>query len=193
MTATQQWRLALDAEYDSRRSVWSDIQGHLEFLHDQAAGVQGAKVLELGVRWGTSTAVLLAAVEKVGGHLWSVDLTPPSVPSWWALTGRWTLTIGDDLDPKVIEAQPDGVDMLLLDTSHIYQHTLAELRAYVPKIRPGGIFCCHDTELDNAPDQPPGDPSFPVARALDVFCEETGLVWENRSGSYGLGVIRIPA
>lgn len=192
-TGTQQWRLALEAEYESRRSVWSDIQGHLEFLHEMAMRTPGGRVLELGVRWGTSTAALLDAVERVDGHLWSVDISAPTVPTWWALTGRWTLTIGDDLDPGVLAAQPDGVDMLLLDTSHIYAHTLAELRAYVPKVRPGGVFCCHDTELDNAPDQPPGDPSFPVAKALDAFCTETGLTWSNRTGSYGLGVIHIPA
>jgi predicted O-methyltransferase YrrM len=191
-TGTQQWRLALEAEYESRRSVWSDIGGHLEFLHDRAAAVPGARVLELGVRWGTSTAALLYGVERVGGHLWSVDLQAPTVPSWWPLTGRWTLTVGDDLDPAVLAAQPDGVDLLLLDTSHDYQHTLAELRAYVPKVKPGGLVCCHDTELE-APDLVEPQPPYPVARALDTYCAEAGLAWVNRPHSYGMGVIEISA
>lgn len=193
MVATEQWRLALEAEYTSRRSVWSDIQGHLEFLHDLVASRPGARVLELGVRWGTSTGVLLHAVEQADGHLWSVDLTPPTVPSWWALTGRWTLAVGDDLDPAVFAQQPDSLDVLLVDTSHTYAQTLAELRAYLPKVRPGGTVCLHDTELESSPEHPPEDPPFPVARALDAFCAETGLTWTNRPGSYGLGVIQIPS
>jgi predicted O-methyltransferase YrrM len=192
---SQQWRLALEAERDARLGVWSDIQGHLEFLLEQAARRSAPTMLELGVRSGNSTAVLLYAAEQTGGHLWSVDLEAPRVPSWWALTGLWTFVQGDDLDTATIaELFPKAlvdVDLLLLDTSHAYDHTLAELRAYVPRVRPGGMVCCHDTELE-APDLVGPQPPFPVARALDTYCAETGLSWVNRPGSYGLGVIEIP-
>jgi predicted O-methyltransferase YrrM len=191
-TGTQQWRLALEAEYDARLAAWSDIQGHLGFLHDRAAAIPQARVLELGVRSGTSTAALLWAVERAGGHLWSVDLEQPRVPSWWALVGRWTLTVGDDLDPGVLAAQPDEVDLLLLDTSHDHDHTLAELAAYVPRVRPGGLVCCHDTLLERPETAAPDGPPFPVARALDAWCAEAGLAWSNRPGSYGMGTIEIP-
>lgn len=182
---------ALNAEYEARASVWSDIQGHLPTLHNAVLEYPNATVLELGVRWGTSTAALLAAVDKVDGHLWSVDIQPPSVPHWWATTGRWSLTIGDDLDPAVVAAQPEEVDVLFIDTSHAYDHMLAELRTYVGLVKPGGVVMCHDTELE-APELVGTQPPFPVARALDVFCEETGRSWTNNTGSYGLGVIRIP-
>jgi predicted O-methyltransferase YrrM len=190
-TGTRQWWLALEAEYEVRLRAWSDIQGHLQFLHDRATATPQPTLLELGTRSGNSTAILLAAACRADGHLWSVDLEQPQVPSWWALTELWTFTVGDDLDQTVIEAQPDGVDLLLLDTSHAYDHTLAELRAYVPRVRPGGVVCCHDTELE-APELVGPQPPYPVAKALDAYCAEAGLSWSNRPGSYGMGVIEIP-
>lgn len=185
----------LRTEYEARAGQWSDIQGHLPTLHAAVSDRPGAQVLELGVRWGTSTACLLAAAEDVGGHVWSIDVAQPAVPDWWAATGLWTLTIGDDLDPRVAAAQPATVDVLFIDTSHTYDQTTAELRLYVPRVRPGGVVLLHDVELD-APDRAqirPGgtDVPFPVARALDAFCSETGRNWEARTGSYGLGVIHI--
>lgn len=183
----------LRTEYEARAGQWSDIQGHLPTLHDAVAAHPGARVLELGVRWGTSTACLLAAAEGVDGHVWSVDIAQPAVPGWWAGCGRWTLTVGNDLDPAVVAAQPPQVDVLFLDTSHTYGHTLAELTEYVRRVVPGGVVLCHDTELERPESAPADGPPFPVARALDDYCADTGLVWENRTGSYGLGVIRVPA
>jgi predicted O-methyltransferase YrrM len=206
-TGTQQWRLALEAEYQARLGAWSDIQGHLRFLYDRAAAIPGARLLELGVRSGNSTAVLLYAADTTDGHLWSVDLEPPRAPSWWPLTGRWSLIIGDDLklaaDAQAVPVDPlrqgwrlpNQVDLLLLDTSHTYDHTLAELRAYVPRVRPGGVVCCHDTLLvghDQRGFGIEGDRG-PVADALDAYCAEVGLTWSNRPGSFGMGVLEIPA
>jgi Methyltransferase domain len=189
---TNQWRRALEAEYGSRLRAWSDIQGHLEFLHDLAVGIVEVRVVELGTRTGVSTAAFLHAAEAADGHVWSVDLEQPAVPSWWPLTGRWTLTVGDDLEPQVIGAQPDP-DVLLIDTSHTYEQTLAELRAWVPRVRVGGWVCCHDTDLSGHDERGMGieGADGAVRRALDDYCAETGLTWSNRPGSYGMGVIKI--
>lgn len=183
----------LQTEYEARAGQWSDIQQHLPTLHDEVTSRPGARVLELGVRWGTSTACLLAAAEEAGGHVWSVDIAQPTAPDWWAGTGLWTLTVGDDLDPAVLAAQPAEVDVLFLDTSHVYEHTLAELAAYVPRVAPGGVVLCHDTELQTPEAASSGGPPFPVAKALDEYCARAGLAWENRPGCYGLGVIQVPA
>lgn len=192
--ASRQWTLAFQAEYESRLAAWSDVQGHLEFLHAEVAKRPGCQVLELGTRTGVSTAALLAGAERSGGHVWSVDLIPPRVPSWWQLTGRWMLVVGDDLDPEVQAALPGQADVVFLDTSHEHEHTLAELRAYVPRVAPGGVLLAHDTDLAGHDARGFGleGPDGPVRRALDAFCAEAGLAWSNRPGSFGLGVIEIP-
>lgn len=182
---------ALMADYLGRSSQWSDIQGHLRTLHTTVLQYPQATVLELGTRWATSTAAFLAAAELVDGHVWSVDINHPTYPEWWHQTGLWTLTVGDDMDPVIAFDQPAQVDVLFIDTSHAYDHTLAEVRLYVPKVKPGGVVLLHDTELE-APELVGVQPPFPVAKALDAYCAEAGLSWVNHTGSYGLGVIDIP-
>lgn len=177
-------------EYEQRCGVKSDIVDHLPMLFYFARNYPTVQVLELGVRSGNSTAAFLAAAEGVGGHVWSVDIDKPSVPTWWEKTGLWTSIVGNDVDPDVIERvrSVDGFDVLFIDSSHTYDHTLAELRTYVPLVRSGGVVLCHDTELP-WPEGADPIPPYPVARALDTYCEEIGCSWTNRNGCSGLGML----
>ena len=72
-----------------------------------------------------------------------------------------------------------------------HDHTLAELRKYVPLVKPGGVVYLHDTKLE-APELVGPQPPFPVARALDDFCGETGRTWAELGAQYGLGKITAP-
>ena len=166
------------AEYLARCAQDSDISLHLPFLYDSA---QDATVIELGVRTGNSTAAFLAA----GAEVWSVDTSEPQVPAEWHDNPRWHFLCGDDLSPEILAALPAKASIVFLDTSHTYDHTLAELRAYEP--RASLLVLLHDTQWVDGRDT--GTPAGPVARALDEYCAEAGLTWENKPGSYGLGVI----
>ena len=44
---------------------------------------------------------------------------------------------------------------------------------------PGGIALFHDTNLIGWPGYTPGQGVPPVRQALDEYCAETGLSWEN--------------
>lgn len=181
----------LQAEYQARAAAWSDIQQHLPTLYEYTLDYPAAKVIELGVRWATSTAAFLAAAEQVDGHVWSVDIRQPAFPPWWKDTGRWSLLVGDDINPSIAAELPAEVDVLFIDTSHAFDHTLAELSLYVPRVRPGGVVLCHDTELET-PEMVGPQPPFPVAKALDEYCASSGLSWTNNPGCSGLGIIHIP-
>lgn len=185
--------------YGARRLTPSDIWEHLPFLHDTALSYERPKIIELGVRTGNSTSALLAAAEEGGGHLWSVDIIVPPVPVAWLDDEAWTFLHGSDVHPEIVrrikEDTAPGVDVLFIDSSHEYEHTLEELRTYVPMVRPGGVVLMHDTE---ATEQPPfaneGARKIAenVTRAIEAYCAEMGLTWESRHGCGGLGVINIP-
>jgi predicted O-methyltransferase YrrM len=162
---------------------WSDIVDHLPALHDVALGA--SVVLELGVRGGRSSAAFLAALEQGDGELWSVDVAGQPFEH-----ERWHFVQGDDRD--VADALPEAVDVLFIDTSHHYGHTLQELDLYGHRVRPGGVIVCHDTELERPDGAPADDPAFPVSVALDEWCEANGLSWVNTPGCNGLGTVRIP-
>jgi hypothetical protein len=180
-------------EYTAACGRDSDIAAHLPRLFQVTAGHCQPQVLELGTRRGESTRAFLAAAEERSGHVWSVDIEQPDVPiDRWKASGLWTLTVADD---RTWEPPPHyRPDILFIDTSHELRHTLLELRKFVPLVRAGGRVFLHDTEFGWDPPRipPPGPVWFPVAAALDLYCDETGLRWRNHYGSYGLGEIQVP-
>jgi len=208
------WHRELEAEYAARLAEWSDIAEQMPLLYAAARGYARPVIAELGTRTGQSTAALLAGASASGGHVWSVDCGPVTVPSWWITTGLWSFLPADDLSDEAARWLPAELDILFIDTSHLYERTLDELHWYAPRVRPGGTVFCHDPELrrdDPVMDDPvTGDqwlraaaagPEYPVAAALDTYCAETGLTWERQVQQhtpvayqpfYGLGTIRIP-
>ncbi len=182
--------------FSDRLARWSDIQEYLEFLHlEVARSAMGRRVIELGTRKGNSTLAFLAAVEKLGsGHVWSVDVSDcahdPEGMLPWARCPSWTFIQGDDMDPAVQSLLPAQCDVLFIDTSHEYAATLAECRAYMPRLASGGVALFHDTKLIGWPGHKWDGKFPPVRQALDDYCAEAGLSWEELPGDYGLGVIR---
>jgi predicted O-methyltransferase YrrM len=180
--------MSLQDDYRAYSQPWSDIQDCLPRLYEAAAGYPKVRVLELGVRWGTSTSAFLAAAEKTGGYVWSCDVVlEPQVPVRWLDSGYWTFILGDDM---VIELPPGLFDVVFIDTSHSYLHTLAELTRFTPLVAKGGTMFFHDTRLD--PVWLAGQPPLPVARALNEFCQATGRTWTDHDAQYGLGEIVHP-
>jgi predicted O-methyltransferase YrrM len=180
--------------YLDRLSRRSDIREYLPFLYETARSYPGVRVLELGTRQGNSTLAFLAAAEAAGGHVWSCDIADvtrdPQGMLPWKGTPRWTFIRGDDMHPAVRAALPGGYDVLFIDTSHEYGHTLAELRACMPRLVPGGVALLHDTDLTGWPGYDWTGTVPPVRQALGEYCAEAGLSWENMPGKYGLGVVR---
>lgn len=186
----------LQAEYAQRVSEKTDIAWHLPALYAAVAEREKPVVVELGTKEGNSTAALLAAAEAADGQVWSVDIDPGLDPSGfpWHSHPRWHYTCGDSISAEVLGCLPGRVDVLFVDTAHTYVQTYAELQAWVPRVRRGGIVLLHDTQfalLDGWLEHDLGRPEGVVARALSAFCAEAGLSWENRPGSFGLGIIRL--
>ncbi len=208
-TAALKWHRLFDADYKLRLTVWSDIQEQAHLIRDAVRQYWRPVIAELGTRTGESTSMLLAAASACGGHVHSVDIGPVRPSNWWEQTGRWDFLSADDMSDMAAQFIPDKLDVLFIDTSHTYEHTLAELRQYAPRVRPGGTILMHDPELrNNDPimgwewvQNAPNAPEFPVAAAIDKYCAEANLTWERQVDRpapapgrpfYGLGTIRIP-
>lgn len=178
-----------------------DIQGHLEFMHTTVLGYGRPVVIELGIQAGNSTSALLSAVEERSGELWSCDLQtreqlegrlPADRVEWWGHPD-WHVRHGDDLAQETLAWMPRECDVLFIDSDHSFEHVRDTLRVYAPRVRAGGVILMHDTHYLNVGGEDyelPG-PNGPVGHAMKLFCEEKGLEWEDRTGSYGMGVIRL--
>lgn len=160
-------------------SEWSDILDHLPRFVDLVRTHEYTKVIELGVREGVSTVAWLEGLRGTGGHLWSVDID--FAP--FEVENGWTFIRGDDRSEDVLNALPDAVDVVFVDTSHEYDHTATEIALYSPRIRTGGCMVFHDTEVEN----------FGVKPAIEEWVEREGLRVDWYEDSYGLGVVWLDA
>jgi predicted O-methyltransferase YrrM len=180
----------LAAEYERLCRTPSDIYLHLPRFVKLVELFNATHVVELGARSGVSTVAWLHGLEG-RGRLTSVDISeaPPIGEH-----PHWKFIQGDDTDPAVKDKVPP-CDILFVDTSHHYEHTLWELRNWCDKVRPGGLIVCHDTELQRPSDPPcpPTDPDFPVKQAIVEFCAERGWQWVNVPECWGLGIIEVGA
>ena len=163
----------LAEEFSRRCSAWSDIVEYLPLLHGYARVYQGCRILEVGVRSGNSTVALLYAAQITGGHLWSVDiddvLARGDGMGPWADHPAWTFTRGHSTGTGTLAKQPVAVDLFFLDSDHGYDITRAEIRAYMPRLAPGGTALFHDTRLPCGDAEAPGG-RYPVTAALDEYC-----------------------
>lgn len=163
------------ALYQQHYQTPSDIQHHLGLLFSLSHGT----VVELGTRGGVSTAALLAGVEARGGHVWSIDTDDCSAVA--AGHGQWTFIQGDSRTLTVPAQIGRPIDLLLIDTEHVYEITQAELALWGPQMAPGGVICLHDPE------------TFPgVKRAAKEFARAQGWPITIVVPCHGMAVITVP-
>lgn len=177
--------MAIDELFHFYKINPSDINQHLQFMHDVCIEVDARQVVELGVRSGLSTVAFLAAMEQTDGYVWSCDIDQPRVSDEVTNHPRWEFVWGDDME--MVDDAPE-CDVLFIDTSHAYLHTLAELNAYSAKA--AKVILLHDTQLQ-APDSCGPQPPFPVRTACLEWLEENpGWSWSEFENCFGLGVMR---
>lgn len=178
--------MSLTDEYRARCAEPSDIYLHLPRMVTLVDALNAQHVIELGTRTGVSTIAWLYALEQTGGRLTSIDIDErPDIGEW----DHWTFIQGDDLDPAVISTL-DPADIVFIDTSHLYEHTRAELNIYRHLVRPGGVIVCHDTQLQR-PEGAPARPAFPVRTAIEEFIAVEQFRWREYQDCFGLGVIEV--
>ena len=180
--------MTLAAEFERLCREPSDINEHLPVLHALVLELNARHVIELGTRSGVSTVAFLYALETTGGTLTSVDIddAPPIAPQ-----PNWTFVRGDDRHPSVY-TQLQPADIVFIDTSHHYGHTVTELNMYRWLVKPGGRIVLHDTELAWPEGASRVDGPYPVKRAVEEFCADTGYRWASLPNNNGLGIVEIP-
>ena len=123
----------------------TDIHEHLMTLYMLTIEMGLKTILELGTRDGESTIAFLEAAKKIGGKVFSIDTNRCSKAKEkvrsYGLERYWVFIQSDDLKAK----WDKPIDHLFIDTSHLFEQTLKELRKYEPDVRKGGLITLHDT------------------------------------------------
>lgn len=146
----------LRSAFPGGRPVESDISDHLPTIFADIVSTRPRLVVELGTRGGESTKAILAASSYSGAVVLSVDIedcTGVALPN--ELRARWDFVRSDDVAfardgfPQWCAAKgiDPVIDVLFIDTSHLYHHTVRELAEWERFVPPGGIVLFHDTNL----------------------------------------------
>lgn len=104
-------------------------------------------IADLGAGSGTTVAAAFeSAPEAV---IWTVDVDPANLDWAQAIVRsmgthlRWNPLMMDSV-AAAAEFDPNRWDFVMIDTSHEYEHTKAELAAWLPRLNPGGLIWLHD-------------------------------------------------
>jgi len=168
-------------------ALGADTSDCVQILYDHAVKTLNIRVLELGVRGGVSTLALLLAAKKVNGHLWSIDINPcvAAVKTVYdnGLSDFWTFMQGDDR--KLLrQTKFNPMDLIFIDTSHEFEHTLFELTICDNILSKNGVMLLHDTNVAIYPG---------VMQAVNLFLvlpecsRKKGYVFEELGTGCGLG------
>jgi cephalosporin hydroxylase len=129
----------------------TDISDHLERLFIEAMQVSPDTIVECGVRGGESTFVFERVARLTDADVVSVDIEETSYETDY---DDWRFVQSDDIDfAREFEGWCDAngidaaIDVLFVDTSHRYEHTLAEIDAWFPHLADEAVVLFHDTNM----------------------------------------------
>jgi len=130
-------------------------------------------IVELGTYRGGSALALSHILEKIGkGRIITLDINHNEVPMIVRNDPRITLIQGDAVQsfPDVQKLIADGEKVLVIeDSSHTYENTLAVLRTYNSLIRIGSYFIVEDAICHHGIEDGPNPGPY---EAIDTFLSE---------------------
>ena len=127
----------------------TDISDHLPDLFAAALAARPKLIVELGVRGGESAFVFERISKLYGSHWVSVDIEDCSRISSYP---NWYFVQSDDIQfskqfPGFCRESgfEPSIDLLFIDTSHLYEHTVLEISHWFPFLAPECHVLFHDT------------------------------------------------
>ena len=130
--------IELKKEYRIARDTVSDINEHVEIL--KALADEVSHVTEMGTATGISTRAFLVSNVKLRSYDLMLD---ERVSQLFTIAQK----IGKDVQytkADVLQIQIEETDFLFIDTWHVYDQLIEELRLHAPKVRKYIAF--HDTQ-----------------------------------------------
>ncbi len=128
-----------------------DSDKHLLTMYGIAVGMGAKRILELGVRNGTTTLPFLAAAKVTGGHVTSVDIAPTNFIPPKDLGEHWTFVEQDALSylESKVKQIDQPYDLIYVDDWHAYDHVKQELEYIDRIVSPATVILVHDLMYGN--------------------------------------------
>jgi len=158
---------------------YAGIHEHLPVLRKICLEQEAQTIVELGTWYGNSTKAFLEVCKVLGAKLISIDVDCCKEVQCDEVKNdpNWTFHQMDDMEFNI----NFPIDVLFIDTSHTYPHTLMELEKYTPWLVSKGVVLMHDTVT-----------CPPVARSIKEFLDNHPheYSYEELKNNHGLGILR---
>jgi predicted O-methyltransferase YrrM len=127
-----------------------DSDKHIMTLYSIAIGMNAKRILELGVRGGSTTLPLLMAINKTGGSLTSVDIKDTTfIPPSSLDIKNWSFIKTDAISFLKSQTPTEPYDLIYIDDWHSYEHVKDELTEVDRLISPRSVVLVHDLMYGN--------------------------------------------
>lgn len=122
----------------------SDLGPNVYHLHNCISQFSNTTFIDLGVREGISSAIMLMGSEEKNNKVFGVDVDPNPVNSFVRNHPQYQFVLGDSV---TIGKQWTGgdVSVVFIDTFHIKEQVMMELYHWYPHIIENGYFVFHDS------------------------------------------------
>lgn len=137
--------LELIREYGEKAN--SDISSHLETIYAETYKMNPKVIVELGVRGGESSRAFSYVNEELGSRIIGVDCD--TCPYEEKIVNSTFVKADDCAYANDYKNQyGSNIDVLMIDTSHQYEHTKNEILTWFPLLSEKALVMFHDTHLD---------------------------------------------
>jgi len=146
--------LPLEALFDYRDLVVysnkknSDISSHLPTIFCYCLMANPQFMVEAGVRNGESTIPLSRALKLINAMLVGIDISSSSEKVYTNIKNAKFVCMDDLNFINFYNNSPfknKEIDLIFIDTSHLYRHTLKEIEIFKPLLSTKGIMIFHDS------------------------------------------------
>ena len=155
LKSREKWEPSGFAELDeitARSLVGTDISDHLIVIFVESIALQPKLIVELGVRGGESTFVFERTARLCGSNLVSVDIHDchgaSHLETWHFVRKDDVLFASEFAEWCQANRTNFPIDVLFIDTSHLFEHTLKEFQSWFPFLSANAKVILHDTNMN---------------------------------------------
>jgi predicted O-methyltransferase YrrM len=114
-----------------------------------------AMFVDLGVKTGNSSEILLMNAYENNNHVYGIDVDFSMLSPYISCNQNYIPLYGDSV--TIGEKWIRPIDLIFIDTLHVKEQTLMELLFWYPNVKEGGYIILHDTNWESTKHDNYGD------------------------------------
>lgn len=157
----------------------SDLGDNTYILYNYISNFRDSNFLDLGVRHGNSSIIMLIDSEEKNNKVYGVDVDSSKIDTSLLTNKNYIFILSDSVTCGKKWNGPK-LDVIFIDTFHIKEQVLCELYYWIKHINIGGYIIFHDTNWPKDKNDNYGDIVWDrPEEAIKLFFDVESLNFEN--------------